>query len=145
LLFGRVDHTTKKNVFGVVTKKVAVNYAEARSFFLESVPFLIRYIFNPDGFPQRCKPFNNYLGTERVGVVEFRCTASGNGVYIDRREFCINEIVDIHLVFFIVIVRLCFWATGKTVRSSMFSIRNMANIKVEQADPRKLSGDQCFR
>jgi hypothetical protein len=92
------------NILSIITKKVAVNYAEARNFFLESVPFLTRYMFNPDRLPQRCKLFSNYLGAERVGVVEFRCTASRNGVYIDRREFCINKIVDIHFVFFIVIV-----------------------------------------
>jgi hypothetical protein len=145
LLFGRVDHTTKGNVFGVVTKKVAVNYAEARSFFLESVPFLIRYMFNPDRSPQRCKPFSNHLKAERVNVVEFRCMASGNEVYTDRKEYCINEIVDIHLVFFIVIVRLRFWATGKTVRSSILNTRNIANIKVEQTDSRKSADNQCFR
>jgi hypothetical protein len=131
LLFGRVDHTTKGNILGVITKKAAVNYAEARSFFLESVSFLTRYMFSPDGFSQRCKLFSNYLGAEKIGVVEFRCMASGNGAYTDRREFCINEIVDIHLVFFIVIVWLRFWTTGKTIRSSMLSIRNMANIKVK--------------
>jgi hypothetical protein len=104
LLFGRVDHTAKGNILGVITKKVAVNYAEARSFFLESVLFFTRYMFSSDGFPQRCKPFSNYLGAERVDVVEFRCTVSRNGAYTDRKEFCINKIVDIHLVFFIVIV-----------------------------------------
>jgi hypothetical protein len=104
LLFGRVDHTAKGNIFGVITKKVAVNYAEARSFFFKSVLFFTRYMFSPDGFPQRCKSFSNHLRAERVGVVEFRCTANRNEVYIDRRKFCINEIVDIYLVFFIVIV-----------------------------------------
>src|SRR5450755_4928170 len=68
LLFGRVDHTAKGNILGVITKKVAVNYAEARSFFLESVPGLTRYILNLDGFPQRYKPFSNYLRTERVNI-----------------------------------------------------------------------------
>jgi hypothetical protein len=51
LLFGRVDHTAKGNIFSIITKKVAVNYAEARSFFFKSMPGFIRYIFSPDGFP----------------------------------------------------------------------------------------------
>jgi hypothetical protein len=83
LLFGRVDHTAKGNIFSVITKKVAVNYAEARSFFLESVLNLTRYMFNFNGFPQRYKPFSNYLGAEKVSIVEFKCTASRNGVYIN--------------------------------------------------------------
>jgi hypothetical protein len=104
LLFGRVDHTTKGNILSVITKKMAVNYAEARNFFLESVPDLTRYMLSPDRFPQYYKLFSNYLGAERVGIVKFRYTASGNRVYTDRRKFCINEIVDIYFVFFIVIV-----------------------------------------
>jgi hypothetical protein len=74
---------TKGNILDVITKKMAVNYAETRNFFLESVSGFIRYIFSPDGFPQRCKSFSNYLGTEKIGVVEFRCTASRNGAYTD--------------------------------------------------------------
>jgi hypothetical protein len=83
LLFGRVDHTAKGNIFSIITKKVAVNYAEARSFFLESVPGLTRHMLSPDGFSQRCKLFSNYLRAERVGIVEFRCTASRNRAYIN--------------------------------------------------------------
>jgi hypothetical protein len=51
LLFGRIDHTAKGNILGIVAKKMAVNYAEARNFFFKNVPFLTGYMLGPDRFP----------------------------------------------------------------------------------------------